>query len=232
MRYIAMLVCVVGCADKAALDAVKQENAALRSRVEKLEAQLTELTKPAAKEKPSPSEFDPPTALLRTIDHYIGEFDRDVGMSYEQFLDDHGRVADLGLIATKLRDKLTKANGEEGAWRILSNWMGLPLAVAIMKGKIKDGHSVEDPPDRKAHLARMEELLLSDKPGNTAINLGFKLTEELDDDGHLRDPAAMCHRIAKWYKNKGSYAHGALLTQFGRTVGSEIWSGWLCDETK
>jgi hypothetical protein len=236
MRYALMLVSLGGCADKGSVDDLRRENAALKLRVEKLESQLGSNSSPATGDRPAQAKHqdstnEMATTVLSAVDRHIGDLHRE-GLKYEAFLDEHGGIRDLGLVATKLRERVVEQNGsEEGAWRGLSNWLGLRAAAAIMSGKVT-GSSGEDRPDAKTHLAAMEQDLLGENPAIVASNLGFKLSESIDERGHLRDPSAICRRIRDWHFKRGENGHGALLSSYGRVVGTEIWTGWLCDQPK
>jgi hypothetical protein len=77
-------------------------------------------------------------------------------------------------------------------------------------------------------LASMEEDLLSTHPGTAAMNLGLKLSELIDSNGHLKDPRAVCSRIHDWYTKRGGQMRGMIMQEYGRRTGTEIWTGALC----
>src|SRR5687768_13098030 len=133
-RYLVIMVVVAGCGERAA---AKSEILGLRERVSKLEASLKSSPEkpdlaPAIKERVN-DEQRLAAAMVRAIDRNIAEITLWGGLEYGDFLDEHGQIKDLSVVATRIRDTVTKRNGGvEQAWRGLTSKFSVELTAAIM----------------------------------------------------------------------------------------------------
>jgi hypothetical protein len=204
MRQALLALILAGCADKGTVEELRRDNAMLAERVKKLEAQSSATRTNADKvdsvakpEKAASSSGD--DAFISAVDRKIGGIGREVGMKLDAILDEHGRIRDAKALAERLKEKIIKQNGgEESAWRGLTGWLGIPATAAIMNGTVTVTNSGEEVVRPERALAAMEQDLLSNNPGIVAANLGFKLSESIGGDGHLKDSRAICTRIRDW----------------------------------
>ncbi len=60
-------------------------------------------------------------------------------------------------------------------------------------------------------------------PYGFAANMGMKLTEILDERGHLRDPTAFARRLKAWAARNRGDSLSSLVQTFGSEVGSAIY---------
>ena len=85
------------------------------------------------------------------------------------------------------------------------------------------GPSSEEPLQADRVIALIEQHV-QEHAGALAINLGIELSESVDADGHFKDALGLCSRIRDWYAKRGEQGHAMLLGEYGRLLGTEIWS--------
>lgn len=241
MGRIVLCLLLTGCADKPSVEQLKQDMKTLSERIAKLEAQAaSHAMLPEKKEQPEKQKgtekddasIEGNAALIAAMDRKLSGIPSSVGLKFDDLLDEHGRIRDLKFVAATIKEKIGKrGGGDEGEWRLLSTWLGVQATAAIMNGTAMGSSGEEIIPADRA-LAAMEQYLLSENAGIVASNLGFKLSESIGTDGHLKNPRAMCTRIHNWHMKRGEQGHSMLLESYGRFVGSEIWTGALCQAGK